>query len=59
MGKRLADEIYASISESEHVLFDVEDATLPAAGKVALWTKADSVTAFDDLRIESLDGAVP
>ena len=37
-------------------LFDVEDATFPDAGRVALWTKADSVTAFDELRIESLDG---
>jgi hypothetical protein len=27
-------------------LFAVEDATLPAAGMVGLWTKADSVTAF-------------
>ena len=26
MGNKLADEIYASISESEHVQFDVEDA---------------------------------
>lgn len=38
-------------------LFDVEDATFSSAGQVALWTKADSVTAFDELRIESLDGA--
>jgi len=38
-------------------LFDVEDTTFPGAGKVALWTKADSVTAFDDLRVESLDSA--
>jgi hypothetical protein len=32
-------------------LFDVEDATFRAPGKVGLWTKADSVTAFDDLEI--------
>jgi hypothetical protein len=25
------------------------DSTFPAGGKVGLWTKADSVTAFDDL----------
>jgi len=37
-------------------LFDVEDATFSDAGRVGLWTKADSVTAFDELRIESLDG---
>lgn len=29
-------------------LFDVEDDTFAAAGKVGLWTKADSVTLFDD-----------
>jgi hypothetical protein len=30
-------------------LIDVEDATFTAAGRVGLWTKADSVTRFDDL----------
>ena len=40
--------------EGQH-LFDVEDATFANAGKVGLWTKADSVTAFDDLVIEPLD----
>ena len=34
-------------------LFIVEDNTFPRAGKVGLWTKADSVTSFDDLKIES------
>ena len=29
-------------------LFDVEDKTFSDAGKVGLWTKADSVTVFDD-----------
>lgn len=29
-------------------LFDVEDETFKEAGKVGLWTKADSVTLFDD-----------
>lgn len=29
-------------------LFDVEDNTFADAGKVGLWTKADSVTLFDD-----------
>ncbi len=32
-------------------LFEVEDETFKEAGKVGLWTKADSVTHFDDLRI--------
>jgi hypothetical protein len=29
-------------------LFEVEDETFPSAGAVGLWTKADSVTLFDD-----------
>src|SRR5881296_656284 len=29
-------------------LFDVEDTTFTEAGKVGMWTKADSVTLFDD-----------
>ena len=32
-------------------LFEVEDKTFPRAGKVGMWTKADSVTQFDDLTI--------
>jgi hypothetical protein len=32
-------------------LFIVEDNTFPGVGKVGLWTKADSVTFFDDLTI--------
>ncbi len=32
-------------------LFEVEDETFKEAGKVGLWTKADSVTYFDDLQI--------
>jgi hypothetical protein len=35
-------------------LFTARDATFPAAGKVALWTKADSVTHFDSLTIRPL-----
>ena len=30
-------------------LFEVEDSTFTGAGKVGLWTKADSVTLFDDV----------
>lgn len=33
-------------------LFTAEDSTFPAAGKVGLWTKADSITAFDGFTIE-------
>lgn len=32
-------------------LYEVEDSTFSQAGKVGLWTKADSVTQFDDLTI--------
>jgi 3-keto-disaccharide hydrolase len=32
-------------------LYEVEDGTFTEAGKVGLWTKADSVTYFDDLKI--------
>ena len=30
-------------------LFEVDDSTLSDAGKVGLWTKADSVTLFDQI----------
>jgi hypothetical protein len=30
-------------------MFEVEDATFPGAGMVGLWTKADSVTLFDEI----------
>jgi hypothetical protein len=33
-------------------LFEVEDATFSEAGMVGLWTKADSVTLFDDFTFE-------
>jgi hypothetical protein len=35
--------------------FDVEDATFSNPGQVGLWTKADSVTAFDELSAVSAD----
>ena len=41
-----------SVSFDGQKLFEVEDSTFTAAGKVGLWTKADSVTYFDDFRIE-------
>lgn len=40
--------------DSTH-LFDVRDATFAGPGRVGVWTKADSVTAFDELQIESFD----
>ena len=38
-------------------LFEVENDTFANAGKVGLWTKADAVTQFDDLRVKGLDDA--
>lgn len=40
-------EVYLNGSK----LYEVEDTTFKEAGKVGLWTKADSVTHFDDLQI--------
>lgn len=35
-------------------LFDVDDDTFTEAGKVGVWTKADSITHFDDLSVAVL-----
>jgi len=40
---------------NDKLLFEANDETFKEAGKVGLWTKADSVTYFDDLKIESGD----
>ncbi len=32
-------------------LYEVEDATFAGPGRVGVWTKADSVTRFDDLQL--------
>jgi DNA-binding beta-propeller fold protein YncE len=40
-------------------LFDVQDDTFTEAGKVGLWTKADSVTLFDDFSYASIGEAQP
>jgi hypothetical protein len=42
-------EVYLNGSK----LYEVEDTTFTHAGKVGLWTKADSVTQFDDLTVET------
>jgi len=36
--------------------FEADDGTFQDPGKAGLWTKADSVTYFDDLKIENYDG---
>jgi hypothetical protein len=38
---------------NDALLFAADDATFKKAGKVGLWTKADSVTYFDDLRVKT------
>jgi hypothetical protein len=40
-----------TVSLNGQGLYDVEDGTFAAAGKIGLWTKADSVIHFDDLTI--------
>lgn len=46
----VAGDLFRVFLDGAH-LFDVRDATFAGPGKVGLWTKADSVTAFDDLRV--------
>ena len=36
-------------------LFDATDGTFPGLGRVGLWTKADSVTWFESIKIKPLD----
>jgi hypothetical protein len=38
-----------SVSFNGKQLFEVDDSTFPDAGKMGLWTKADSVTLFDEV----------
>jgi hypothetical protein len=44
-----------TISFDSKPLFTAEDKTFTNSGKVALWTKADSVTHFDSITITPLD----
>ncbi len=43
-----------TVSYDGQVLYTVTDRTLNGAGRVALWTKADSVTRFDRIEIKTL-----
>ena len=40
-----------TVSLNGQGLYEVEDATFTAAGKVGVWTKADSITYFDDFTV--------
>ena len=53
LGLRAEGEQF-TVSFNGRTLFAVGDRTFTAAGKVALWTKADSVTHFDQLAIHPL-----
>lgn len=44
-----------TVSFDGNALFTAQDGTFRDAGKVALWTKADSVTYFDTISITSLE----
>lgn len=46
-----ADGDRFTVSYDGKELFSAQDRTFPGAGKVALWTKADSVTYFDTISI--------
>jgi hypothetical protein len=48
------DNIVASLNGKK--LLEAKDATLKDAGGVGLWTKADAVTAFDDIKINAGPG---
>jgi len=50
-----AEGDHFSISYDGKTLFTAEDNTFAGPGKVALWTKADSVTHFDTIAITPLD----
>jgi glycosyl hydrolase family 59 (putative galactocerebrosidase) len=43
------------VSMDDKLLFEADDETFKEAGKVGMWTKADSVTLFDDFTVESSD----
>jgi hypothetical protein len=47
--------IHFKVYFDEKLMFEATDETFTDAGKVGLWTKADSVTYFDDLSIMSHD----
>lgn len=42
------------VSLNGEKLFEAEDKTFVDAGKIGLWTKADSVTLFDDLTVREM-----
>jgi hypothetical protein len=53
LGLKAQDDRF-TIKFDGKTLFTVSDKTLAAAGKIALWTKSDSVTRFDQIAIDVL-----
>jgi hypothetical protein len=53
LGLRAEGERF-TVSYDGKTLYSATDGTFSKAGKVALWTKADSVTRFDQIRITTL-----
>jgi hypothetical protein len=49
--ERIVDRLKRAPKPGEK-LFEVDDTTFPGAGKVGLWTKADSVIHFDDFTVD-------
>jgi hypothetical protein len=47
------------VSFDDKLLFEADDETFKDAGKAGVWTKADSVTLFDDLKLERLEAKTP
>jgi hypothetical protein len=56
LGVRVQGDLFTVLLNGQE-LFQVEDDTFSGAGKVGLWTKADSVTWFDDLEVRVLDSS--
>lgn len=47
----VANGNHFEVYHNEKKLYEVEDETFKEAGKIGLWTKADSVIYFDDLQV--------
>lgn len=54
LGLKVQGDIF-TVSLNDKELFKVQDSTFPNSGKIGLWTKADAVTYFDDLKVNVLE----
>jgi hypothetical protein len=53
LGLKAEGNLFTVSLDGKH-LFQVQDSTFTAAGKIGLWTKADAVTYFDELQIVTM-----